>query len=572
MGTSTPKTRALIISLAVLFIAAAVYVIVAVFFTKRSSVEVRNDVALIDFELPPAPELHEASYDDAPLYIYLFTHTEDPFNHELYEERYLRTGEIVREVAEQYPELGISWMIEFMGADAKTITDRNEQTGLVDYLLELQSEDVVEFGYHAHHDPTYDNRPQKSLSDTPTFEEAYEALWSWMTCVRNLTFGGCVEERGGGLEAILNTFGEVEIVTGVGYNTGLLLERAAGAIAIQELLPDRLLGFGFPDHGATIRDKDYRDAREDLMNLLVPTSDTNSGVIWLDGAIRINDDVSLEGWNIAPLIDGAEAVADSLAELDRSSPLLMNAGVASKYLYSASGNSPTKYGYLHPESPELPEEWLETSFEKEKNYRFQEQGLDYLASYLAENNGRFVNSDEAVELFTSDDFWHVEEDEVLNIALWLLHGWDDASPDWVYDGEDFYSLADAFALLASGLNDQYPTEGIVSRVFGPWSRTSKVSSATTVEVDEVIAWAQNLEYENRQIEETYKLKGESYTVTQLLYAMAYAFVYDFYGVDAEMIDIPKMDTAPPAYDILETLGCEDCFDTSWSLKPARFQD
>jgi len=44
------------------------------------------------------------------------------------------------------------------------------------------------------------------------------------------------------------------------------------------------------------------------------------------------------------------------------------------------------------------------------------------------------------------------------------------------------------------------------------------------------------------------------------------------GVYMESIAVPKTDAVPETYYTLEDLGCTDCLDTAWSLKPARFQD
>jgi hypothetical protein len=525
------------------------------------------------FILPEGPELASVALSDAPSYLFLFTHTEDPFNHELSEERYWRVGAMVAAIATAYPELDMTWTIEFQGSDAATVYARNPETGVVDYLRSLRDRGLVEFGYHAHHDPTYENRPQNELGNEPSYDEAYEALWTWITCVKDTAYGGCVEERGGGIEAVLEAFGQVKIVTGLGLDGGAQMERSAGSQAVRDLLPGRLLGFGFPDHGSVTRDRTYIEARDGLLGLLTPTHETSSATFWMDNAIRINDSASLEGVNGGPLRDGPELIAAAMDAVDGTRSFVINVGVADKYHYTVESTSPTKYGYEHPESPELPAELLRTPQQRERSYALTEQALNYLAERISADPAafRFVSADEVVALFTSEDYWNVDDDELEQIALWILNEWHAEPPDWVYDGEDFYSLADAFALLAAALRDA-PATGIVSNVYGPWSAVA----AETDSIDLPIAALQTLRggelVNGSRIAETYTVDGRTLSATQVLYALAYLFVLERNGVEAESIHIPETRSAPQTSGYLEALGCSNCLDTAWSLKPARFQD
>lgn len=524
-----------------------------------------------DFILPEAPPLQELSYENAPIYFFMFTHTEDPFNHELSEERYWRGGEILEEIAAAYPDIPLTWTIEFMGADAKTVSDRNAETGVVDYLLELNEAGLVEFGYHAHHDPTYTNKPQLELSKDYTWDEAYEAIHTWITCEKDLLKGGCIAADGGGLQAILNAFGQVEIVTGLGLNEGILIERSPGAQAVRDELPDRWLGFGFPNHGGIIRDKTYIQSRDALLSLFVPTGDTSSGTLWIDNAIRINDDASLEGAISIGAKEGVQNAIDSLADADRSSPIVLNLGFLSKYVYTAAGTSPTKYGYTHPESPELPDEWLLSKKETEIYYQNAEDTLYYmLEEFLPANEGsQFVNADEVVELFTSDDFWNVDEEELYQLSLWLVNHGSAQAPNYAYDGEDFYSLTDSFFLLVNGLRGNFPKEGIVSTYWGPWSNTG-AGGAEMMWTDDLENWIEN--FEDDQIPEVITIGEKEWNPAQVLYALAYLYATGHSNEAPTSIFVNNINPEPESYALLEVLGCNGCLDTAWSLKPARFQD
>lgn len=525
------------------------------------------------FVLPAGPELADANIIDPPLYLYLFTHTEDHINHTLSEERYWHVGAFLEKIRQEHPSLPLTWTIEFQGADAATVADRNAETGLLDYLLNLHEQDLVEFGYHAHHDPTYNNRPQKDLSDDPTFSEVYDAMTQWLLCEKDPLFGDCLSPDGGGLQTILQHFGQVEVVTGVGYSDGFLIERSAGSQVIREQLPDRLLGFGLPDHGSALNDRGYDEARLGLLTLLTPTNETSSGTYWMDNAIRINDGAPLSQLESLQVKDGALNLKSQLStsRLDRSH--VLNVHIADKYIYTKAGTSPTKWAYANPTDPELPDEWLNSERIREGYYESTHSGLAFLTDLMADsdNGSQFVSSDEVVNLFTSDDYWQVDQDELEQLALWLLHEWHEAPPNWVYDGEDFYSLTDAWMLLQSGLNNLYPEHGPISSTYAPWSGLEQVTPATVVTYEDVMTFAQDVSVIEDRLDVAYEIGDTHVSLTQSLYAMAYAYVMHVQGVEGR-IEIPAVSAFSESYSFLETLGCHGCFDTTWSLKPARFQD
>lgn len=519
------------------------------------------------FELPSAPVLMDVAYDEAPLYFFLFTHTEDQFNHELSEERYWRGGEIIENLNETYPDIPLSWTIEFQGADAETVAERNDETKVVDYLMTLYEEKLVHFGYHAHHDPTYQNRPQNTLDEDSNFQEIYDAMHTWISCRKDPIEGGCIEDTGGGLMAVLENFGEVSIITGLGVGEGVQFERSAGNAAILDLLPNALVGFAFPDHGATTRIPDYEKNKAALMNLVSPTHETSSYAFWMDNQIRLND-ASIN------TLDGAKEMEESLEAADRSRPQLMNVGYMSKYMYTDEGTSPTTWAYAHPSEPELPENLINSNEEIEKNYSLSKESLEYFMEFLSNDtaDSQFVWTNEIIELFTSDDYWKVDDEELYNVALWLLNDWDESTPIWAYDGEDYYSLSDSFFLLAHGLQGTFPDSGIVSAYYGPWSLETANSSASTMEDQDLREWLTELDLDEKQIEPSLKIGEETFTPAQVLYAMAYAYVLDHNQISVDQIQIPAMNNAPETFALIEVLGCISCLDTVWSLKPARFQN
>lgn len=531
-------------------------------------------VALAD--LPEAPVIRTSSPPPTgstyPTYFFLFTHTEDHINHALSEERYTRVGPMLEELQAKYPAEDITWTIEFQGADAKTVSDRDGQTGVATYLRSLADKGLVEFGYHAHHDPTYMNRPQKNLDGSSTWQEVYDALLSWVSCEKDPLKGGCVAQTGGGLMAVQENFGPVQIVTGVGAGEGAQIERSAGGAAIRARVPDRMLGFGFPDHGATAKDKTYGTTRDALMRILSPANDTTSTAFWMDNSVRLNDGVPLEGLTSLKTSEGKTAASGDLQKLDRSHANILNVGIADKFLYAAQRSSPTVWAYSHASDPELPANQLVSAADRERGYALTEETMDYLlGTYLAGTPGEFVNADRVVELVTSDDFWNVDAAELSAIAAWIVQSWDGRPPSYAYDGTDYYSLSDAFALLVTALGGEGGT-GLVSRWYGPWSVSEAKAAATSVRAEDLLAFAQSFG-EGPVIDPTHRVGGTTLTAGQALYAMAYQYLLqsnaEFDG-DWNAIAIPATESVPETYPLLESLGCENCADTSWSFKPARF--
>lgn len=515
-----------------------------------------------------APELQNVNYSgDAPLYLYTFTHTEDHINHELSEERYWRIGEIVENLIDQY-KIPFTWTIQFQGADANTVAERNDETGLLDYLLSMNKSGYIEFGYHGHHDPTYNNRPHKNLGTGFTFDDMYEALYEWMTCKKDGLRGGCIATTGGGIDGILKHFGQVEVVSGIGSGTGLLVERGAASLAINELLPGRLLGFGFPDHGATLKNDNYTDARDELLEIMTPTNDTSSSILWFDNTLRLNDGIPLDGLNTLSMKDTIEDANEILNGVDRSRPNTLNVGIADKYIYTAPGTSPTKWAYANRVEPELPDQWVNSRSVIEGYYNQTEETLEYLMGLATQGDVEFVSSDGVVDLMVDNDYWSVDEEELENIVAWLLNEWNTTPPAYVYDGEDYYSLTDTFYLLISGLRGSYVESGLVSVMYGPWSDVHDRTQAREIDANALRSFAH--EFDEAMIPEVITIDRVRYSPAQILYALAYLYLADEQGAQISSIDIPATENAPETYELLELMECEDCLDTSWSMKPARF--
>ncbi|MFA6024118.1 MAG: S-layer homology domain-containing protein [Candidatus Gracilibacteria bacterium] len=520
-------------------------------------------------DFPEGPSLDTSGSPADITYLFAFAHTEDHINHELSEDRYWNIGGYLEDIMPSYPDSDFTWTIQFQGADAQTVSERNSETGLVDYLEDLSDNGWVEFGYHGHHEPTYLNRPQKDLGETYSYQEAFDAISSWVRCEKDPVYGGCVDESGGGIEAVLNAFGTVELVSGVGLFEGFLMERSGGSDAIHELLPSRVLGFGFSDHGASLSQADYESSRDAILAKLDPTNETDTSIFWLNNTLRMNDGIPGMDIGILDLEKGATSVETVLESLENTGPHVLNTSVVSKWVYAKTGISPTQWAYQYPETPELPSSQINSTSTIASNYAKIKDSLEFLIEKSTNDSKiNFVDSDELVSLFTSTDSESLSAEERQNLALWLLNSWRSGPPDWAYDGEDFYTLTESFYALAEGYNSTSSVS--LEWMIGPWSADGSANTAGAIDLEDLETWIGS--WNGEEIPESFTLSGAEWNPAQVLYALAYATVGKAEGWDISEIQIGQSTPYNSFYPLLEDLGCVDCLDSSWSLKPARFQN
>ncbi len=534
----------------------------------------------------PVPTLSAEAEGQQPLYFFLFTHTEDPFNHDLSEERYLRLVPEVEARAASHPEAGLVWTIMFQGTDARAVAERNPQTGVLDLLRQAHEAGVVEFGYHGHHEATYDNRPQTAFSESSSWETLTAGMLDWAGCQKDVLYGGCIGDRGG-IYNLLDNFGPVEVVSGVFMVSDVAYEGGPATHAVANILPDRLLSFGYPDHGPFAAGT-KREAVAALMARLTPTNETSASVFWADNVIKMTGGNPIDGTRGIDPLRGPQYAAQMLAGLDRSHPNLILTGLGSKFLYTRQGQntSPTIYGYAHPESPELPESLLNTPRQREVFYQQSLQTLDYLLDeVLPQNPGaRFVNSQEVVDMVAPPAYWQITPSQLDVLSRWALIYWTDRPPDWVSDGTDFYSLRDLFTLLVRALAEETPSAAgqtlALGAAYGPLEAVDAAGPVVLTR-EEILQTAAALAPDfspdaawqltpSAMVQPVYRLNGQEVTAAQLLYGLATVYAADYAGVRLERITLPATRAMPVTYDLLQDIGClATCSGTAWSFKPAR---
>lgn len=544
-----------------------------------------------DFVPAPVPPLQDAPRQQAPLYFYLFTHTEDPFNHDLSEERYIRFVPEIEARAASHPDVGLVWTIEFQGTDAYAVAQRNPQTGVLDLLRQAYNQGVVQFGYHAHHDATYNNRPQNGFTDTTPWEDLVNGMLEWVRCFREVTTGNCLSPTGGGIEYVNEYFGPVQVVSGDFMVSDMAYEGGPATHAVKAILPDRLLSFGYPDHGPFAAGA-RRDKVAELMRRLTPTHETSSTVFWADNVIKMTGGSPIDGTRGIDPLRGPGYAQQMLSGLDRSRPNLVLTGIASKFLYTQqkgqSNTSPTIYGYAHPDAPQLPPEYLNPPEVKEQLYQNSLQTLDYLLDEVLPANpgARFVDSAEVIQMVAPPDYWNVSPAQLDVLARWALLNWTDRPPDWVSDGTDFYSLRDLFALLTqafgAGANPGSGPDLRLPLAYGPLQAVD-ASQEVVLSRDEIVALARQLAPNfapgqpwqvtpNAMVQPSYQTSAGTITAAQLLYGMALVYAADYAGTPVASVTLPATQAMPVTYDLLKEIGClATCSGTAWSFKPARLR-
>ena len=523
------------------------------------------------------PELQvEGLYDgEAPVYVFLKAHTEDHFNHTYSEARYRRIVPILEAVD---PATHPVWTVQFQGADAQTVSERDRWTGVATMLRDAADDGLVQFGYHGQHDPTELNRPQRGLNPWTPWGQIAAALDSWVSCEKHPTLGDCVAPSGGGIDIIDEAFGPVTTVSGL--DLGMSFEGSVGKHVVTGHAPSRQLGFGFSDHGGE-GVPDYQRLVDELLTLLTPSGETSATIVWIDDTLRISDGNHLSDTTALKFHDTTAATDETFAGLGGDRPHVLMSGLGSKYIYTAAGSSPTVWGYGHPDDPQLPEDQLNPTFLIEQHYRNIADNFDHLSDtvFPSRPGSRFVDAAAISRLADTADHREVTAEELDVIARWTLDGWTDGPPPFVSDGHDFYSLRDAVGLLAMAMaGDDFPLS--LPRSYGPRDDAPGAAPGSLVQAEisnlavDIAAhvgggdepWTTN----PTTLRSSYRAGGMELNLAQALHVLAHAYAEDFAGLPAGTVGISRTAGAPhETLIIIEDLGCLTPVDTAWSLKPAR---
>lgn len=557
-------------------------------------------------ELDPQP-----AYDgNAPLLIYNYRHTEDPFNLEVATEMQDAMVVLMKNLQMQYPQLHPVWTLQFQGSDANALGESTIPIIMQSVAgLQQGAEDgFLRFGYHGQHDPTYVNRPHQFLSEDSTWPEIVEALLEYISCKKNVSFSGDCDpdpqNTGGGIQAILTHFGHVDIVSGLQVPTdaSVQFETGAGSHAIKKLLPDRHLGFGFSDHAPG--GANYLDIVTELMERMTVGGSADGALLWWDNALRIHDtDALLFEDEVGGLKyrDPMNTFVSRWEQINRDRPHVLLAHLGGKYSYVCEGSqSPTIYGYAEmvlaeaenreaqPQLPQLAhcddaDNGIRPLADRQQNYDNSAASLEFVAQQLQLVPGsRFVDTASLMERVAPADYWSLSESEITAMARWLLQEWtsDGAPPDFVTDGIEYYSLRDGLgALLGAQLapGEEHSLDVLYGPLTGNESETEgclpteELTALAQPIWDQIVAsrdadWVmtpQNILPD--QVSSSIGLLN----LAQVLRALATMHIAQVERLEGNGVQIQPALGTPETAALIEQLGTYHEVETSWSLKPAR---
>jgi hypothetical protein len=416
-----------------------------------------------------------------PVYIYLFTRVDDHINVNLEAERWNRAVDLVERTRKQQPDSGASLLMQFTGAMAEECSLRDRGRG-VERLRELARRGVIEIGYDGSDEPAYYARPMPSFRNARTPEHRWlartePAAW-FLTEYKHPLTGEPDPSRPGGLKLVQQIFGAVASITGV-----ITMELGGDSEFVHQIRrmnTDAVMA-GIPE-GSTWPARNlhgFRGSVAGIAESMSPTPDCAPEVFWQDHYLRISDH-SGAPVQVVRAYQGPDALKEVLDKLDRSRPHVIKVHLGHHAMYippeADGGLGPARYAYDHPKVPYFTPEQLRPAAEVAAAQAREEALLKWLhESFFPANAGsRFVASKDLKAWTPPSHRFDVSHDELRNAASKMIEEWksDLHPPDYVRSTERYFSLADMFQMLASGLAERHRTGALpasvrLNPVYGP---------------------------------------------------------------------------------------------------------
>ena len=527
-----------------------------------------------------------------PVYAYLYTTYDDPFNGGLSNERYDTLLPMLGTLRRDYPDMGPSVNILFSGADL--IDPGPAKASTISKMMDLFSEDgTMELGYTSFHEPTYDTNP--------LYDPSYKS-WGWddrvasvdrlLSAQRDPLTGEDLSTGVGGLMKVSTTIGEPRTVAGVGSDGAQLhtLSRYdEGALVL-----------GIEDGPSSIGTMVGDPNRGTLVAMLSEDPATPYGVYWQGGRLHLAMDEVGTPAMIAK--DGVAGQTAAFAGLDRRLVNVVPVLVMDRLTYcNASAvvlgdqvRSPTEWAYSHTGSPQLPVEATYAPAERQSYYDATCTTLEWLAAeVLPDAGGRFVSPSDigamvdpgrgitvsAAELATAADDLIVRRN-VLRFPDWVGVSWGYCRGDYQY-----FSLADMYGLLVQALA-AYSEEGVLPATLGlenvhgprgeappsqPWNRIllNSVVNEASRQLDAMTDAVWRVDPLNT-VPSTSSPGGEEVNAMEFLLLMAATYMILFEG-DASgnpLLNLFPTVQWPVTRMVLDLEGRATDSGDSWTLKPA----
>jgi hypothetical protein len=432
-----------------------------------------------------------------PVYVLLAGTIEDHVNLELSEERIDRVLSLVDRHRHRFPQDPISCLLQFTGLTSDALAVRSTN-GLLDRLRAEARKGVVEIGYDGSEEPTFVARPRPNLRAAATPDARWVArleptAW-FLREHKDIITGEPDPARSGGLQRTREVFGHIASVAGVSLDLG------GDSELVHELRRDGLdpLLPGFTDAAVfparTING--YQGGIAVLSRALSPLPDTAPEVFWQDGALRLSEYIGANTRVAGTALDGPDGVRKLVEGLDRTRVHVVRVRIGDHRIYTKTPfgarnyTTPLEYAYDNPKGYRLPPDAVRSREQIDEAYAREEAAIDWLSrEFFAANPGsRFVSVSDLRRMAARDAGAVVSQEAIVEAAAHLLAEWKTlgaSPPGFVRSGDEHFSLAELFLVLAGALAERHrtgvlPFSVTLTPIYGPLETNDEQGPADLV--------------------------------------------------------------------------------------------
>ena len=417
-----------------------------------------------------------------PVFVYLHARVTDYVNLDLAEDRLHRIATMLDRYRKAHPEAAVSATILVSGAMSQALEERNDQTGIKNFLQGLAQRDLVqrglvELGYDGTDEPTYARRPVPDFSKAKTSAERWlargDAAERLLTEARDPLVGYMVPGSGG-LKKMQEVFGEAATITGVTDELG------GDSEVVQHVgrYNSTAIMFGIPDPNLLRPIPGYRGSAMEFGRLMSPIPESSPDLYWQDNVLRSSEFGT--GIRLVQGYEGVDAMKDILRNLDRSRVRIIHVELGSERIYMRAGPlyPPLKLAFANPERRALPETARHDADEVSAAYAKEDALLKWLVKdfFPANPGSRFVSNAALKQMTPPSTGFNLFVDPLRAAVTEIVKAWGGdtfpPAPKYFQVDGHYLSVADLFLVMTDALAELHrkgklPVEVRVARVYGP---------------------------------------------------------------------------------------------------------
>jgi Ca2+-binding EF-hand superfamily protein len=399
---------------------------------------------------------------------------------------------MLERLRQKYPEAGVSALLQFSGTTSQVLDEMNPGLHLIDKAKELQRAGLVDLGYTGDQEPSplYRPKPNFLLANSPEekWSAGLEATEHFLNDFKNPVTGLPFDGLSGGLKRTQEVFGPAAFISGA---NPLLLNVGGDSWAthaVRRMNPTALME-GIPAGDVKRGISNFPISADLFSKMISPIPESSPEVYWQDGALRLSD-TSLSDLSVHTTDDAPDALKKFFGKLDRKNVRIVKLEVESyrRYLNLRPDGSliadPLEWMYYHPDDPQTPitmKPLVELTDVNARNKKEDEILKWLLEEFLPANPGsRFISIHDLSAMAQQQKAGAANSSEISSEQLKAvatdlvaqIHKFPQQAPNFVTVGDQYYSLADAFVLLAQALAaaDQHrpmPAKLKLNFVYGP---------------------------------------------------------------------------------------------------------